>query len=374
MLNPEYRESAESRSSSQEGDDLAEPSLVEKFTVSLSPSDNDAIIETPVYQWDVNKVANWVRHIPFPESQRYASMFIEAAVHGPLLLQLNTELLEDIGVKRKVHIRRFLTDIEILKRQIQNPSADTQNFSHTDGSMYTNNNNNNFFLDNLLPLINNTEQLIQNQTKLMENVNQLQERFETMPYWNRVRMVEKLGLADTESISRHFEDLEDGAFYYPSIFVDCEKCDHIIIGHYTCFGKLYGKPFYVKNCKTKKLLLYYRSDLDKKRWRFTRTNKHSLADFCEKRKYQARTKDSCDFPAAHLIPFDVEWAVWDGRTDHAWRVTIEISDHQPFLRHWVRTTDYGLYLTPHLCDLCASFIFVPPDELYSNRRVDEATE
>lgn len=364
MLNPDYRESAESRSSSVH-EDFEEPATVtDKFN-------GTEILDTPVNKWDVQRVAIWVRNIPFPESDRYASMFIQAAVHGPLLLQLDKELLIDIGVKRKVHISRFLTDIEILKRQVatQNTINNTRNFSHhTDVSLYTNNNN--FFIDNILPVINNTEQIMQNQSKIMSSVSQLQERFETMPYWNRVRMVEKLGLADTESISRHFEDLEDGAFYYPSIYVDCEKDDHIIIGHYTCYGKLYGKPFYVKNCKTKKLLLYYRSDLDKKRWRFTRTNKHSLADFCEKRKYQARTKDSCDYPAAHLIPVDVEWAVWDGRTDHAWRVTIEVSDHQPYLRRWARNTYYGRKLTRGLCDLCASFIYVPVDELYSTRRMD----
>ena len=79
--------------------------------------------------------------------------------------------------------------------------------------------------------------------RLLHSMQQLQNRFETMPYWNRVRMVEKLGLADTESISRHFEDMEDGALYYPSIYVNCEKQDHIIIGNYTCYGRLYGNTF-----------------------------------------------------------------------------------------------------------------------------------
>lgn len=368
MLNPGYRESAESRSSSvQEGcENPASAATVEEFKVRES-----------ILSWNVQQVATWIKNIPFPESETYARLFIEAAVHGPLLLQLNAELLEDIGITRKVHIRRILTDIEILKKSIlASANQNQQIFSHPEviTPLQMQSSNINILEEHLLPLINSTDQIMDTQQKLISSVDQLQERFETMPYWNRVRMVEKLGLADTESISRHFEDLDDGAFYYPGIYVDCEKSDHIIIGHYTCFGKLYGKPFYVKNCKTKKLLLYYRSDLDKKRWRFTRTNKHSLADFCEKRKYQARTKDSCDYPAAHLVPFDVEWAVWDGRTDHAWRVTIKISDHQPYLRRWVRNTYYGRKLTRGLCDLCASFIFVPEEELFSNRRPEEVTE
>lgn len=100
MLNPDYRESAESRSSSvHEG--FEEPATVtDKFN-------GTEILDTPVNQWDVERVAIWVRNIPFPESDRYASMFIQAAVHGPLLLQLDKELLIDIGVKRKVHISRW---------------------------------------------------------------------------------------------------------------------------------------------------------------------------------------------------------------------------------------------------------------------------
>lgn len=362
LLNSEYRESAESRSSSvQEGCDelddkaaLAEPDFSELL---------------PVSQWTVENVADWVRAIPFPrsESARYAQLFIDNAVHGPLLLQLNQELLEDIGIERKIHLRRILTDLDNLKRNETLADFEPDPLPQTDISLLANN----YLDEHILPLSQQIKAVTDNQHRLMSAISELQERFETMPYWNRVRMVEKLGLADTESISRHFEDLEDGAMYYPSIYVDCERKEHIIIGHYTCYGKLYGKPFYVKNCKTKKLLLYYRSDLDKKRWRFTRTNKHSLADFCEKRKYQARTKDSCDFPAAHFIPIETEWAVWDGRTDHNWRVRIEISDHQPYLDHWIRKTYYGRILNSSLCDLCASFIFVPEEELYNNRRLDD---
>lgn len=315
-----------------------------------------------VVSWDVSRVCKWVDDIGFPIDCGYSKKFSLGAVHGPLLIKLDAELLEDIGVTRKVHIHRFLTDIDALKKSqtgyekekktrakspvVITPKAIVRRDQQTELAQ---------------KLLQKYDLLSSNQERLLNSMRQLQNRFETMPYWNRVRMVEKLGLADTESISRHFEDMEDGALYYPSIYVNCEKQDHIIIGNYTCYGRLYGKPFYVKNCKTKKLLLYYRSDLDKKRWRFTRTNKHSLADFCEKRKYQARTKDSCDHPAAHLIPKDTEWAVWDGRTDHNWWVTTEISDNQPFLPHWVKNTHYGVMLKMDLIRLCTSFIFVPDD-------------
>jgi len=311
----------------------------------------------PVLNWDVDRVCNWVDSIGFPLECEYAQKFRQGAVHGPLLLKLDSELLEDIGVTRKVHVHRFLTDIEALKKTSNEKEKKSRGKSPKTITVARRDQN-----VELTPKIQRKFATISNnQERLLKSMQQLQNRFETMPYWNRVRMVEKLGLADTESISRHFEDMEDGALYYPSIYVNCEKQDHIIIGNYTCYGRLYGKPFYVKNCKTKKLLLYYRSDLDKKRWRFTRTNKHSLADFCEKRKYQARTKDSCDHPAAHLIPKDTEWAVWDGRTDHNWWVTTEISDNQPFLPHWVKNTHYGTRLKMDLIRLCTSFIFVPDD-------------
>jgi len=311
----------------------------------------------PVLNWDVDHVCNWVDSIGFPLECEYAQKFRQGAVHGPLLLKLDSELLEDIGVTRKVHVHRFLTDIEALKKTSNEKEKKSRGKSPKTITVARRDQN-----VELTPKIQRKfDTISNNQERLLKSMQQLQNRFETMPYWNRVRMVEKLGLADTESISRHFEDMEDGALYYPSIYVNCEKQDHIIIGNYTCYGRLYGKPFYVKNCKTKKLLLYYRSDLDKKRWRFTRTNKHSLADFCEKRKYQARTKDSCDHPAAHLIPKDTEWAVWDGRTDHNWWVTTEISDNQPFLPHWVKNTHYGTRLKMDLIRLCTSFIFVPDD-------------
>jgi len=311
----------------------------------------------PVLNWDVDRVCNWVDSIGFPLECEYAQKFRQGAVHGPLLLKLDSELLEDIGVTRKVHVHRFLTDIEALKKTSNEKEKKSRGKSPKTITVARRDQN-----VELTPKIQRKfDTISNNQERLLKSMQQLQNRFETMPYWNRVRMVEKLGLADTESISRHFEDMEDGALYYPSIYVNCEKQDHIIIGNYTCYGRLYGKPFYVKNCKTKKLLLYYRSDLDKKRWRFTRTNKHSLADFCEKRKYQARTKDSCDHPAAHLIPKDTEWAVWDGRTDHNWWVTTEISDNQPFLPHWVKNTHYGTRLKMDLIRLCTSFIFVPDD-------------
>lgn len=311
----------------------------------------------PVLNWDVDRVCNWVDSIGFPLECEYAQKFRQGAVHGPLLLKLDSELLEDIGVTRKVHVHRFLTDIEALKKTSNEKEKKSRGKSPKTITVARRDQN-----VELTPKIQRKfDTISNNQERLLKSMQQLQNRFETMPYWNRVRMVEKLGLADTESISRHFEDMEDGALYYPSIYVNCEKQDHIIIGNYTCYGRLYGKPFYVKNCKTKKLLLYYRSDLDKRRWRFTRTNKHSLADFCEKRKYQARTKDSCDHPAAHLIPKDTEWAVWDGRTDHNWWVTTEISDNQPFLPHWVKNTHYGTRLKMDLIRLCTSFIFVPDD-------------
>lgn len=313
-----------------------------------------------VLNWDVDRVCKWVDSIGFPLECEYAQKFRQGAVHGPLLLKLNSELLEDIGVTRKVHVHRFLTDIEALKKtsndKEKKPRGKTPAAMQTKTVARRDQN-----VELTQKMLRKFDTISNNQERLLKSMQQLQNRFETMPYWNRVRMVEKLGLADTESISRHFEDMEDGALYYPSIYVNCEKQDHIIIGNYTCYGRLYGKPFYVKNCKTKKLLLYYRSDLDKKRWRFTRTNKHSLADFCEKRKYQARTKDSCDHPAAHLIPKDTEWAVWDGRTDHNWWVTTEISDNQPFLPHWVKNTHYGTRLKMDLIRLCTSFIFVPDD-------------
>jgi len=312
-----------------------------------------------VMNWDVNRVCKWVDNIGFPHECGYSEKFRLGTVHGPLLLKLDAELLDDIGVTRKVHVHRFLTDIEALKKsQEKEKKTRAKSPATTQTKIVARRDQQAELTQRLLQTC---ERLSGNQERLLHSMQQLQNRFETMPYWNRVRMVEKLGLADTESISRHFEDMEDGALYYPSIYVNCEKQDHIIIGNYTCYGRLYGKPFYVKNCKTKKLLLYYRSDLDKKRWRFTRTNKHSLADFCEKRKYQARTKDSCDHPAAHLIPKDTEWAVWDGRTDHNWWVTTEISDNQPFLPHWVKNTHYGVMLKMDLIRLCTSFIFVPDD-------------
>jgi len=312
-----------------------------------------------VMNWDVNRVCKWVDSIGFPHECVYSEKFRLGTVHGPLLLKLDAELLDDIGVTRKVHVHRLLTDIDALKKsQEKEKKTRAKSPATTQTKIVARRDQQAELTQRLLQTC---ERLSGNQERLLHSMQQLQNRFETMPYWNRVRMVEKLGLADTESISRHFEDMEDGALYYPSIYVNCEKQDHIIIGNYTCYGRLYGKPFYVKNCKTKKLLLYYRSDLDKKRWRFTRTNKHSLADFCEKRKYQARTKDSCDHPAAHLIPKDTEWAVWDGRTDHNWWVTTEISDNQPFLPHWVKNTHYGVMLKMDLIRLCTSFIFVPDD-------------
>jgi len=306
-----------------------------------------------VCHWNVNNVVEWFNFMPFPEQikKQYTQLIIENAVHGPLLLKLNHEMLKDMGISKLIHRERILTDINLLKKSKLNVSN-----NQTDNEEKK---KNSIVLESFVPeFLLKVDQMSRTQNQIIGLINQLQGRVETMPYWNRVRMVEKLGLADTESISRHFEDLEYGALYYPSIYVKCEKSDHIIIGHYTCYGKLYGKPFYVKSCRTKKLLLYYRSDLEKKRWRFTRTNKHSLADFCEKRKYQARTKESADFEAAHLIPQDTCWAVWDGRTDHNWSVNIEISDHQPYLYQWIADTHYGCQQTMEICKLCASFIFV----------------
>lgn len=68
-------------------------------------------------EWSEKDVSAWVRDLPFNQSCGYAEKFEAAFVHGPLLLKLDTELLDDIGVKKKIHQARIMHEISVLETQ-----------------------------------------------------------------------------------------------------------------------------------------------------------------------------------------------------------------------------------------------------------------
>jgi len=83
-------------------------------------SDSDMSVRpiSSVLDWSEQDVANWVKSLPFKESKEYSKQFLRGAVDGKLLLELDVELLMDLGVKRKIHCKRFKTEISNMRKEL----------------------------------------------------------------------------------------------------------------------------------------------------------------------------------------------------------------------------------------------------------------
>ena len=72
--------------------------------------------------WSVQDVKEWVKQIGFSQ---FADSFDESRVDGDLLLQLNEDMLkDDIGMNNGILRRRFMRELNNLKRMADYASCD----------------------------------------------------------------------------------------------------------------------------------------------------------------------------------------------------------------------------------------------------------
>ncbi|CAD7083016.1 unnamed protein product [Hermetia illucens] len=77
--------------------------------------------------WSVEDVQEWVKQIGFGE---YEQNFYESRVDGDLLLQLNEDnLRDDIGISNGIRRRRFMRELQNLKRMADYSSKDVANLN-----------------------------------------------------------------------------------------------------------------------------------------------------------------------------------------------------------------------------------------------------
>uniref|UniRef100_A0A0K8SPA2 ADP-ribosyl cyclase/cyclic ADP-ribose hydrolase n=2 Tax=Lygus hesperus TaxID=30085 RepID=A0A0K8SPA2_LYGHE len=77
--------------------------------------------------WSTEDVSEWVKQINFVE---YADNFKESRVDGDLLLQLTEENLnKDIGINNGIKIKRFMRELQNLKKITDYSSRDTNNIN-----------------------------------------------------------------------------------------------------------------------------------------------------------------------------------------------------------------------------------------------------
>lgn len=125
--------------------DLLSPPVNQLPTRSADTDHHGPSSERPAPStWKERDVCEWVRTLPFKQSDEYADMFQDGAVNGPLLLQLTDELLVDIGITRKIHRARILLEIQnldgndeddqseddSLASQCDNTQCDTMDVAH----------------------------------------------------------------------------------------------------------------------------------------------------------------------------------------------------------------------------------------------------
>lgn len=78
--------------------------------------------------WSVEDVQEWVKQIGFGE---YECNFYESRVDGDLLLQLNEEnLRDDIGITNGIRRRRFIRELQNLKKMADYSSKDAAKINH----------------------------------------------------------------------------------------------------------------------------------------------------------------------------------------------------------------------------------------------------
>jgi hypothetical protein len=66
-----------------------------------------------VRAWTVSDVSRWLNTL---ELHQYIAAFSEAAVDGPFLMELREEdLVQVLGIKHKLHVRKILLSREKLK-------------------------------------------------------------------------------------------------------------------------------------------------------------------------------------------------------------------------------------------------------------------
>ena len=77
--------------------------------------------------WSVEDVKEWVKQIGFSQ---YADSFEESRVDGDLLLQLSEEMLrEDIEMRNGILRRRFLRELQNLKKMADYANVDPTNLN-----------------------------------------------------------------------------------------------------------------------------------------------------------------------------------------------------------------------------------------------------
>jgi len=90
------------------------------IVISIDLLFNNIVFKVPI--WTVEDVAKWVIEIEF---QDYLKNFIESGVDGDLLLQLDeANIKEDLKIKNGIHRKRFVRELDKLKKQADFSSCD----------------------------------------------------------------------------------------------------------------------------------------------------------------------------------------------------------------------------------------------------------
>jgi hypothetical protein len=85
-----------------------------------------------VRTWTVSDVARWLDSLYLT---KYADAFVEASVDGPFLMELREEdLVQVLGIKHKLHVRKILISREKLKPLSQQEKANQIAVEHEDGA------------------------------------------------------------------------------------------------------------------------------------------------------------------------------------------------------------------------------------------------
>lgn len=243
------------------------------------PSHSDIGENTDPTTWDENMVCDWVKSLCGGSFAKYATMFREGCVNGPLLLKLEDGLLEDIGITRKIHRARILLEIQTLEipgdlnsedgsleSQCDNTQCDTMDVAH----------------------------ITQFFGSRIRNFKYLQAMFEMRPWWMQ--------------FCDDFQMKPPNQTFYPVRIRGVRLRNHAhasssINDTYRCFGLYRNRPAYISDhraSKERRLMLWFND----RRWQVSFFTPQAIVE--NRRAADVQDQAEC----AHEISATAVWRVY----------------------------------------------------------------
>lgn len=245
-----------------------------------SPSHSDPEERPDPSAWDEDHVCGWVRSLCGGSFAKYATMFREGAVHGPLLLKLDDELLEDLGITRKIHRARILLEIQ----DVQSRSDD---LNSEDGSLESQ-------CDNTQCDTMDVAHITQFFGSRIRNFKYLSAMFEMRPWWMQ--------------FCDDFQMKPPNQTFYPVRIRGVRLRNHAhasssINDTYRCFGLYRNRPAYISDhraSKERRLMLWFND----RRWQVSFFTPQAIVE--NRRAADVQDQAEC----AHEISATAVWRVY----------------------------------------------------------------